>query len=358
MSVPALALSSTSSATGVDARSRSTDKSISGPAALMAIDSKRYSYGPDERRRSSGNIGNDRLSRDSGVVFDLDSSADEFAVEDLVQSSRSGSRVKLRSSSSSANRPRSYHEILEDFNSAGNGNATQTPNRIHAASPLEEMAEYGTDDDGEAAVAYGDGEDSSALSSSSVTSSKRHTMINLSTSSSSVSLSTSPPTSSRALPLRGKGPLSGVLVAERKEDTARRNKRFSMPAVALQTTSVVARTQSILPQSAGRGKSVAFAESSTSPGSVEESKRVAAGRLGSGGLLPGMPGTRSKRFSLVLGGRHGHSPHSNSGDRDGHASPTIRRIGRNGGHAPQGMDLGKGVAASKLNELLGRSKQG
>lgn len=345
MSVPSLALSSAPNVTGADARSRNKGKNISGPHALMAIDRKRYSYGADERRRSSDNIGNDRLSQDSGVVFDLDSS-DEFAVEDLVQSSRGGSRIKLRSSSSSVVRPRSYHDILEDFNSAGDEQAAQTPNRVHTASPLEEMAETDIDDDGDAAV-YGDGEDSSAMSSSSLTSSKRHTMIDISGSSSSVSLSTPP----RALPL--KGPLSGLLVTERREDTARRNKRFSMPAVALQTANVVARTHIESAGSNSREKSVAFAETS---GNVGESKRAAGSNLVSGGgsLLPGMPSTRSKRFSLVLGGRHGHSPHgSHPSGREEHTSPSSRRIGRSG-HVS--TDLGKGVAASKLNELLGRSR--
>lgn len=335
MSVPSLAMSSPPNVTGADP---SRGKNISGPQALMAIDRKRYSYGADERRRSSDNIGNDRSSQDSGVVFDLDSS-DEFAVEDLVQSSRGGSRIKLRSSSSSVVRPRSYHDILEDFNSAGDEQATQTPNRVHTASPLEEMAETDIDDDGEGAAMYGDG--SSAIPSSSMTSSKRHTMIDISASSSSVSLSTSP----RALP--SKGPLSGLLVTERREDTARRNKRFSMPAVALQTANVVARTHIESTGANSREKSVAFAE---------ESKGVAGSSFVSGGssLLPGMPGTRSKRFSLVLGGRHGHSPHgSHPGGREGHTSPTSRRIGRNGEHVS--ADLGKGVAASRLNELLGRS---
>ncbi|KAJ3801421.1 hypothetical protein GGU11DRAFT_717892 [Lentinula aff. detonsa] len=213
MSVPSLALSS------------------SRPEALMAIDSKRYSYGLDGRRKTT----------------------------------RSGSRIKLRSQSSSGSRPRSYYELVEDFHSAS--------------------------------------EESSALSSSSVNSSRRHTTtINLSTSSSSVSLSISPPTSPGAL--------------NRREDTVRRHKRFSIPAVALQTTSVVARTQNV--------------------------KRHTGSKLGS--LLPGMPGTRSKRFSLVSGGR----PQT--------ASSSSRRIGQNEGHKQEGTDLGMGVAASKLNELLGRSK--
>ncbi|KAJ3760197.1 hypothetical protein EV360DRAFT_40334, partial [Lentinula raphanica] len=214
MTVPSLALSSSSSNL-VGARNKSKSKELLGPEALMAIDN-------------------------------------------IIQPSQSGSRIKLRSQSSSGSRPRSYYDIVEDFHSA---------------------------------------EECSALSSSSVNSSRRHTTINLSTSSSSISLSASPPTSSSALDVKGKRRL---LIAERREDTARRHKRFSTPAVAIQTTSVL------------------------------------------GSLLPGMPGTRSKRFSLISGGP---------------ASPGSRRVARSEFNPNRdGTDLGKGMAASRLNELLGRSR--
>ncbi|KAJ3997982.1 hypothetical protein F5050DRAFT_1315238 [Lentinula boryana] len=342
MSVPSLA-SSSSSSNLVGARNKSKGKELSGPEALMAIDSKRYSYGLDGRRKTS-DMGS-RLSRDSGVVFDLDSSADDITLEDVVQPARSGSRIKLRSQSSSGSRPRSYYDLVEEFHSASGGETPQAQIRTQTTSPLEDMAE--SDEDAIARLVYPDGEESSALSTSSVNSSRRHTTtINLSTSSSSVSLSMSPPTSSGVLNVRGKRLLSGTLIAERREDTVRRHKRFSIPAVALQTTSVVARTQSFLPETSGvleREKSVAFAESSSPSRTGEDVKRHTESKLGS--LLPGMPGTRSKRFSLVSGGR----PQT--------ASSSSRRIGQNEGHKKQeGTDLGMGVAASKLNELLGRSK--
>jgi FYVE/RhoGEF/PH domain-containing protein 5/6 len=95
-----------------------------------------------------------------------------------------------------------------------------------------------------------------------------------------------------------------------REDTARRRKRFSMPAVALQTTSVVARTE------------------------VGEHDRDGVG----------VNGARVTRFSLVLGGRaqtHGHG---------GTQSEVGGKVRDAGGKA----ELGKGVAASKLSELLGR----
>ncbi|KAJ3926886.1 MAG: hypothetical protein NXY57DRAFT_904870 [Lentinula lateritia] len=276
--------------------------------ALMAIDSKRYGYGL-ERRRQSDNSGKNRTSRDSGVVFDLDSSTDDIALDDVVQPMRRGSRIKLRSQSSSGSRPRSYIEV---FHSAGVSDTRQPQTLMQATSPLEEMAEF--DEDTIARLAYVDGEDSSVLSSSSVNSSRRHTTINLSTSSSLVSLSISPPISSGELNVNGRSPLSNASLAERREDTVRRNKRFSMPAVALQTTSVVARTQSMSPET-------------------------------------------SEMFSLVLGGRLGHSTGIHTGGRNEHASPSSRRKGGGDGNKTQkGSDLGKGVAASRLNELLGRSK--
>ncbi|KAJ4488252.1 hypothetical protein J3R30DRAFT_3434551 [Lentinula aciculospora] len=354
MSVPSLPLSSSrSSVTGVaDARSKSKGKELSGPKVLMAIDSRRYSCGLDERGQSSTIEDSEynRLSRDSGVAFDLDSSTDDVTLDDVVQPARSGSRIKLRSQSYSGLRPRSYYEIMEDFRSTGGEDTPQTQIRRQAASSLEEMNE--SDEEALVRLAYADGEDSSALSSSSMNSSRQHTVIDISASSSSVSLSISPLTSSARLDIKGRG---SALVAERREDTVRRNKRFSMPAVALQTTSVVARIQSTSPETSSvvpRGKSVAFVESSPSG---EDWKRISESRLG--GLLPGMPGTRSKKFSLVLGGHRGQLTNSHTDGRNENGSPSSRRIGRNDGNRKhEGTYLGKGVAASKLNELLGKSK--
>ena len=103
--------------------------------------------------------------------------------------------------------------------------------------------------------------------------------------------------------------------SRRREDTARRNKRFSMPAVAVQTTSVLARS------------------------AVVEGERE-------GGV-----GGRTKRFSLVLGGRvygHGHG--------QGHGAQIDPVGGSRGGHGKGNPDLGKGIAAIKLSELLGRGR--
>ncbi|KAJ3806177.1 hypothetical protein F5876DRAFT_50523, partial [Lentinula aff. lateritia] len=240
----------------------------------------------------------------------LSPSSNNFGVNDVVQPIRRGSRMKLRSQSSSGSRPRSYIEV---FHSAGGGDTPQPQTSVQAASLLEEMAEF--NEDTIARLAYVDGEDSSVLSSSSVNSSRRHATIDISTSSSSVSSSISPPISSGELNVQGRSLLSNASLAERREDTVRRNKRFSMPAVALQTTSVVARTQSMSPESSGM------------------------------------------RFSLVLGGRLGHSTGIHTGSCNEHASPSSRRKGGGDENKTQeGSDLGKGVAASRLNELLERSK--
>ncbi|KAF5376571.1 hypothetical protein D9757_008259 [Collybiopsis confluens] len=334
LSVPSLALSSSTSGGTRGTRNQSKGKEISGPEALMAIDRKRYSYGSEERWQSSGsNIDDNQFTRDS----------EDILVDGIVQPARLGSRIKLRPQSASGSRPRSYHDIVDDFNAA------DASNRISAAfSPLTEMED--SEESGKLTAAYG--EDSSLLSSSSAVSSRRHTIVNLTASTSSASLSTSSPTSTGALPLEG------ALISERKEDTLRRNKRFSVPAVALQTTSVVARTQSIRPTGSGatRERSVALSPSSAiSDKNQEAAKRTAGGRFnGNSNLLPGMPNTRSKRFSLVLGGPHSHEQPNH---RNNPASPSRRRFDKHAGYTPEGTDLGKGAAATRLQELLGRSKQ-
>jgi hypothetical protein len=88
---------------------------------------------------------------------------------------------------------------------------------------------------------------------------------------------------------------SSVQTSPKRENTARRHKRFSMPAVALQTTPVNAK-----PRIVGEG--------------------------------------RSKRYSLVLGGR----------------TATVKRRPRHtaGGSSQEDRTLSRGVAAAKLQELL------
>jgi hypothetical protein len=141
---------------------------------------------------------------------------------------------------------RSYHQILEDFEDRAQGN----------------------DPDIESPSTDGEGGDTASNVN-------RQSSLDVDLESTSTDLSSSP----------------------RKGDTMRRKQRFSLPAIALQTTSVTART---------------------------------GGRDGGG---------KAKRFSLVLGSRgHGPGRNRNGTDQDKDSS----------------SDLAKGVAAVRLNELLGR----
>ena len=160
-------------------------------------------------------------------------------------------RIRMKSS---VTRPRSYHLILEDFQGLEQGrrDSHATVRTGYSVNEREET------------------ENEAAVETESTTSSL--------------------------------GPVdSQPSTSWRKEDTARRRKRFSLPAIALQTTSVTAR-----PNATGDG--------------------------------------RSKRFSLVLGGR--------SSGRQGQSEVQCdeeQTLGKG--------DLGSGVAAVKLGELLGRRKE-
>jgi len=107
----------------------------------------------------------------------------------------------------------------------------------------------------------------------------------------------------------------------RREDTARRSKRFSLPAIVLQTTSVTART-TIDAEDAG--------DTSVTASPTKE--------------VAGTP-ARSRRFSLVLSGRR------ESGSGSG--------LGQGQGEFESSSDLrlSKGVAANKLSELLIRNSK-
>jgi FYVE/RhoGEF/PH domain-containing protein 5/6 len=109
-------------------------------------------------------------------------------------------------------------------------------------------------------------------------------------------------------------PISSPL--KRREDTARRSKRFSLPAIVLHTTSVTARTAEI-----GEDTSALSRESST--GEPPQS-------------------ALSKRFSLVLAGRNStYMDYSGKTSSDDFSEPSLAR----------------GVAAARLSELLGRKSR-
>lgn len=116
---------------------------------------------------------------------------------------------------------------------------------------------------------------------------------------------------------------------QRREDTARRSKRFSLPAIALHTTVVTARTTSTV-----------------ADGSGDEPTLSREGSLGD--HQQGMGMGRSRRFSLVSG---------RGSYYDGVGNSPTRSIGGGGGGGPDdggGGDLARGLAAARLSELLGR----
>ena len=110
-------------------------------------------------------------------------------------------------------------------------------------------------------------------------------------------------------------PVSSPL--RRREDTARRSKRFSLPAIALHTTNVTARTTEI-----GEDTSALSRESST--GEPPQS-------------------ALSNRFSLVLAGRNSTYMDYSSGKTSGDELPE--------------PSLARGVAAARLSELLGKKSK-
>ncbi|KAJ7065474.1 hypothetical protein C8F01DRAFT_1125715 [Mycena amicta] len=221
----------------------------STPEALMAIDRGQY-------RQQQAKY--DRLRRG-----DLASQYAVYAHGEEGSEMSTHGVVRVRSPPP---RPRSYHQILEDF---------EESSKFMISSPLDEEGE----EDG----------NTTATSTTSRSQSRPETIIDLGDEDDDVP----------------------------REDTARRNKRFSLPAVALQTTNVTARTQ------------------------VVQERRL-------GSAIGGQPqrAVRTKRFSLVLGTR----PHV-GGKAQRELSPGKSRLGEE--LAP---DLGNGVAAGKLSELLGRYK--
>ncbi|KAF8972714.1 hypothetical protein BDZ97DRAFT_853105 [Flammula alnicola] len=204
-------------------------------------------------------------SRD--LSFDIDDNNDIVSGSD-EREHRARMRVK------SHQRLRSYRQIVEDF-------------QEQARARKEEKA---NDEAGEGEIFEGDDDEDDAeaedLDQSDVWYTPTH------------SLASSPVSSPR----------------KRREDTARRSKRFSLPAIALHTTNVTARTSEIGPDTA-------------------VSRETSSGEPSASGI------GRSKRFSLVLAGRNSY--YTDSSGR----SPNDE-VGDSG--------LSRGVAAARLNELLGR----
>ena len=227
------------------------------PGALMSLNRERKRDN-DRALHMINDDGGEEITR---VMDELDpGQASEADIGPL-------DRVKAKAPS----RPRSSYEILEDFVENMGG-------RRGAYSPVVQDNDDNQDEDGNKENVEGvegvEADRQSSMSVSITVSEGRH------------SLSSSP----------------------RGENTVRRSKRFSLPAVALQTTSVVARTS------------------------------------GEGG--------RVKRFSLVLGGRtHGHG-----GTRGEVVVVGKEKGGEGDGDGKTKSELGRGVAARKLSELLGNRR--
>ncbi|KAH9479756.1 FYVE, RhoGEF and PH domain-containing protein 6 [Psilocybe cubensis] len=109
---------------------------------------------------------------------------------------------------------------------------------------------------------------------------------------------------------------------QKREDTTRRSKRFSLPAIALHTTVVTARTSTIA-DGGGDGPSL------SREGSLGDQTPLGMGR--------------SRRFSLVSG---------RGSYYDGASSSPTKSLG--GADDGGGSDLSRGLAAARLSELLGR----
>lgn len=214
---------------------------------------------------------------------------------------REGSKTPPRFRIKPPSRPRSYVQILEDFQAHEAQPATSVGTSM---SGLAASAVISRGYSQQSGVTDGSTSDLRSTSDPEMEGDINPSMTALSETDFATSdefiAGTSPPISSSFHESMSHPGFGGMPVTpKRKEDTVRRHKRFSMPAMALQTTPVTTKAS-------GDGK--------------------------------------GKRFSLVLG-RGEHSPQGGA-----HAgSPNQANGGSKRG-------LGNGPAATKLNELLGRKK--
>ncbi|EEB89137.1 hypothetical protein MPER_12806, partial [Moniliophthora perniciosa FA553] len=291
-------------------------------------------------------------------VYDLDSDDD--------QPNRIMQR-RVKAAPPSSNRPRSYHQILEDFASdqrkleelAEEDDALTNATTTASTSTIETsgyLAVNGSPTKGlRREVSF------APSLAPSVASSKRHTVVHLDSAGSTTTM------------LLGDG--------KRKEDTARRNKRFSMPAVALQATSVTTRTQTGAGGASGDAPmevdaSMSGSASTTTgvPSGVGASTLVDSGTETMEGS--GLPvRTRHKSSTSMMFGKN-HHLHFIGTDSVGSKLKSHLHLRKDKGSGkineekeqddgelspPAGPpskamsskhDLGKGVAAGKLSELF------
>ncbi|KAF8903457.1 hypothetical protein CPB84DRAFT_1845752 [Gymnopilus junonius] len=266
------------------------------PQALMAIDLNMDLEGVRKRERE----------RDVFLEEDLE---DEMLQGQGGEGDGRERRARVMMKAKSHQRLRSYQDILEDFQIQQKLQQQQLRQRELREVDMEdneEGEEEAEDLDDGIGGGGGRGEDHSEVHS----------------------LASSPIVYSYSPRQRHQRP-------QRREDTARRSKRFSLPVVALHATSVTARTSVVEPgyESQSPGGASASAGGGNAPSSrSRESSSDVPSPVGQG---------RLRRFSLVLAGRNSHYY---AGDEE------AGMVGGGGG----GGDLARGVAAAKLSEILGR----
>ena len=236
------------------------------PHALMAIDTTCTS------------------SRDNISFDDINNNIDDVGSETEERERKGRIRIK----SHQRERVRSYQQLLEDFQQEQQSQASQSRKAVGIDDDTFENREDKDDTKG-----GGGGEEEQDYRFYTPTQ----------------SIISSPVSSSRRR-------------QPRREDTARRSKRFSLPAIGLQTTVVTART------SIESEEAVVVPVTTTEAGGGSEEGVVVVGEGGNSGFL--------KRYSLVLAGRNNHQ---------------VDVAGSKGQHEHHGGQT-KGLAATRLSELL------
>ena len=195
------------------------DSRGASPAALLAVD-----LALESPKRVLTRI------EDESVMGDAYEEEDGEGEGEVLEGAHAAPAIRLRP----ATRPRSYIQILEDFQQHGQSHATPSPSRTRFSTPLG-------DDVSASASALDD----------------------------SQTLDASDGRSSMMLESPGGAAATSLPPTPRKENTARRHKRFSLPAVALQTSPVTARPNVVGEGSArrfslvlGRGSQMHAGESS------------------------------------------------------------------------------------------------
>jgi len=216
---------------------------------------------------------------------------------------------------------RSYHEILEDF-------------EAHERGGIEEVQRYGVaipdkQSSGPGARDHEDGLD--WMNEDEGAEREREEYLRS-------RLFFTPPSSA--------APSPQTSPVKRREDTMRRKKRFSLPAVALQTTQVMARASLVI-------EDVPISSSALGVGGIGVSKGSSGLRGGWGEDDSPTSNTattpvKQQRFSVVLS--PSKSGYNSPANKRGSVVEPVREEGEDGAAA-----LERSMAANKLSELLGKS---